>query len=630
MRSKSLARFAFVMLLLLVQFAAPGWALPRRAMAALCDQAQFIADITIPDGTTLAPGTAFTKTWRLKNIGTCTWTTSYALVFVSGDALGAPAVVNLPSSVAPGATVDLSVNMTAPTSAGHYIGYWKLRNAAGVLFGIGAAASQSFWVEINVSATASVVYDFVASYCSATWTNDAGAALPCPGTAGSADGYVLRKDAPQLENGVTSSMPGLITFPRNITDGYIQGVFPAVTVQSGDRFQAVVGCEYGATSCYVTFRLDYQIGGGAVQTLWSFTERYDGLYYQANVDLSPLAGQNVNFILRVGAYGAPTGDSALWVAPRVVRGVGAPVTPLPTSTPGPTPTPGPTGCDRAQFIADVTIPDGTIVAPGATFTKVWRLKNIGSCTWTTAYKVVFASGDALGAVTASPLPASVPPGSTTDISLAMTAPTTNGHYRGYWLLKNAAGSTFGVGLSGTVPFWVDINVSGSTYGAAYDFYASACDAVWTNGAGTVLPCPGTDGDASGFVLKLASPQLEDGTTGAPGLLTFPQNVTDGVIRGRYPAFLVQSGDRFQAIVNCAYGASGCYVTMRLDYQIGSAPVQTLWSFREKIEGMYYRVDRSLDALAGQNVQFILTVLATGSPVGDRALWVSPRIVRLSP
>jgi hypothetical protein len=38
-----------------------------------CDQAQFIKDVTIPDGTVIAPGTSFKKTWRLKNIGTCTW-----------------------------------------------------------------------------------------------------------------------------------------------------------------------------------------------------------------------------------------------------------------------------------------------------------------------------------------------------------------------------------------------------------------------------------------------------------------------------------------------------------------------------------------------------------------------------
>lgn len=626
-------RFLSSILVLVVcaQFAPVNSPFQTKASAALlCDHAQFIADVTIPDGTNLAAGTSFTKTWRLKNIGSCTWTTAYALVFVSGNPLGAPAAVNLPTNVAPGATVDVSVNMTAPTSAGHYIGYWKLRNASGILFGIGATATQSFWVEIKVTTTATTVYDFVANYCSATWKNDEGTTLPCPGTVGDSAGYVIRKDSPKLENGATSSLPGLVTFPRNITDGYIQGTFPEVTIQSGDRFQTVVNCEYGANSCYVAFRLDYQIGSQPVQTLWTFQERYDGLYYQANLDLSPLAGQSVQFILRLSAYGSPTGDSALWIAPRIVRGSSTPIPPTSVPTIGPSPTPGPTGCDRAQFIADVTIPDGTTLSPGASFTKIWRLKNVGRCTWTTAYKVVFAAGDALGAVTAHALPSAVPPGATVDISVPMVAPTLNGHYRGYWRLKNASGTTFGVGTTGAVSFWVDINVSGSTYSTVYDFYANACDASWSNGAGATLPCPGTDGDPNGFVLKLSSPQLEDGTTGTSGLLTFPQNITDGQIKGSYPAFTVMTGDRFQALVNCAYGAAGCYVTMRLDYKIGSNPVQTLATFREKIEGMYYRVDISLNALAGQNVQFILVTLASGSPSGDRALWVAPRITRPAP
>jgi hypothetical protein len=55
---------------------------------------------------------------------------------------------------------------------------------------------------------------------------------------------------------------------------------------------------------------------------------------------------------------------------------------VPTSTPPPTLTPVP--CDRAAFVADVTVPDGTNFAPGTTFVKTWRLKNNGSCTWTTA------------------------------------------------------------------------------------------------------------------------------------------------------------------------------------------------------------------------------------------------------
>jgi len=119
---------------------------------AICDRAAGGADIdvTIPDETQLLPGQSFTKVWRLTNTGTCTWTNSYAVVWFSGEKLGAPVSVNLSGSVAPGQTVDLGVDMVAPQEAGSYKSYWKLRNASNVLFGIGPNGSASFWVWIVV------------------------------------------------------------------------------------------------------------------------------------------------------------------------------------------------------------------------------------------------------------------------------------------------------------------------------------------------------------------------------------------------------------------------------------------------------------------------------------------------
>ncbi len=116
----------------------------------ICDQAMFISE-TVPDGTTFPPGATFTKSWRLKNTGECTWTTSYAIVFDSGNALDAPSSVPLSGSVTPGQEVDLSANMKAPSTPGTYTGYWRLRNASGVLFGLGAS-NGNFWVKIKVLA----------------------------------------------------------------------------------------------------------------------------------------------------------------------------------------------------------------------------------------------------------------------------------------------------------------------------------------------------------------------------------------------------------------------------------------------------------------------------------------------
>jgi hypothetical protein len=97
-----------------------------------------------------APGEVFIKTWRLKNRGTCAWTTDYMLVFNSGSQMGGTTAVRLPGYVAPGQTVDVSVTLIAPSSAGSYSGYWMLRNAAGTLFGTGDKANVPFYVDIKV------------------------------------------------------------------------------------------------------------------------------------------------------------------------------------------------------------------------------------------------------------------------------------------------------------------------------------------------------------------------------------------------------------------------------------------------------------------------------------------------
>ena len=126
---------------------------PTVGSAGCTDKATFVSDVTIPDDTNIAAGNSFVKTWRLQNSGTCTWNTGYALVFQSGNNLSGPASVPFTGSVAPGSTVDLSVNLTAPSSPGSYKGNWILRNDSGVLYGIGASANVSFWVQIVVGAT---------------------------------------------------------------------------------------------------------------------------------------------------------------------------------------------------------------------------------------------------------------------------------------------------------------------------------------------------------------------------------------------------------------------------------------------------------------------------------------------
>lgn len=100
-----------------------------------CDVMTFVSDVTVSDGEEIAAGTPFTKTWQVKNSGTCDWSTAYQLMFMSGDQMGGPSSQNLAAAISVGATGEVSVELIAPSTAGDYTGYWAIANAAGQAFG---------------------------------------------------------------------------------------------------------------------------------------------------------------------------------------------------------------------------------------------------------------------------------------------------------------------------------------------------------------------------------------------------------------------------------------------------------------------------------------------------------------
>jgi hypothetical protein len=291
---------------------------PKALAATGCDHAQFVSDLTVPDGSSFAPGATFTKTWRLMNIGTCGWNTAYNLVWAGGDAVGAPFSVKLPVDVAPGQMVDVSVNLTAPTTSGHYKSLFKISNASGTQFGIGTSASDPFWADFNVVEVNAVIYDFLANAPYAQWKSGAGI-LPFPGTSGDSRGFAYQVNNPHLEDDSFDSSPGLLIVPQNKFNGYLQATYPEFQIQQGDHLQTLVNCEFGATSCYVTFRIDYLLSNGVQKTLWSWKETYDKRFYRADIDLSSLTGQKVRFVFMLLSTGFASGDRAIWGSPRIVR-----------------------------------------------------------------------------------------------------------------------------------------------------------------------------------------------------------------------------------------------------------------------------------------------------------------------
>ena len=144
--------------------------------------------------------------------------------------------------------------------------------------------------------------------------------------------------------------------------------------------------------------------------------------------------------LTATAFAAPTNTASPTVLPTLP--------PLATSTGGValganTPVVAATAsCYGLTFVSDVTIPDNTPVTAGQTFTKTWKVKNAGSCAWDAGFKFAFTGGEQMGGTTFT-LPAAVAAGAVYDVSVPMTAPTTNGTLRGNWRMQTAAGQFFG-------------------------------------------------------------------------------------------------------------------------------------------------------------------------------------------
>ncbi|MBN2116384.1 MAG: hypothetical protein JW730_07430 [Anaerolineales bacterium] len=107
---------------------------PIAGATASCYGLSFVSDVTIADNTPVNPGQTFTKTWKVKNAGTCAWDAGFKFAFVSGDAMGG-ATYTLPAAVAAGAVTDISVSMTAPSKAGTIRGDWRMSTAGGQFFG---------------------------------------------------------------------------------------------------------------------------------------------------------------------------------------------------------------------------------------------------------------------------------------------------------------------------------------------------------------------------------------------------------------------------------------------------------------------------------------------------------------
>jgi hypothetical protein len=329
-------------------------------------------------------------------------------------------------------------------------------------------------------------------------------------------------------------------------------------------------------------------------------------------------------------------------------------TELPTNTPLPTETPLPTAttipptataipptatplpptatatpaipCYAAQFVADVTVPNGAPFPPDTGFTKTWRVRNVGTCSWTKDHDLVFISGTAMTKKnTVVALPGTVKPGETVEISVNLKSPLKAGNYTGTWALRDANGR-FYYGNTQLGKLTVSIQVFDFSDRITYNLIVAACQATWKNSHKDPLLCYGSTTSSKGSITILNLPRLENRTENEPALWVRPDVDSDGRIVGTYPAYSVQNGDRFRAWVGCLADSKGCNVQFELKARLENGSTTSLGSWNEKYDGEVTAIDLDLSSLAGQKVQFVLSVtVIDGQPDKANAFWFMPRV-----
>jgi hypothetical protein len=298
---------------------------------------------------------------------------------------------------------------------------------------------------------------------------------------------------------------------------------------------------------------------------------------------------------------------------------------LPQNTATSTPSSEP--CDQAQFVGHVTVPPDSILPTGASFNKVWRVQNTGSCAWTRDYALVYIGGDRMGQITIFSLSQRTNPGETLDLSATLSVPDFDGTYQSDWMLRNPSGETFGMQADGLVPLQVKVRAitSATLPEGSIDFAAQYCTAFWRSAYGQ-LPCPGSSNDPRGSTILLNQPTTESGSTNQYALWTRPNTGINGWISAEYPVYTIRDQDHFMAEIGCLSDTRGCNVEFRLSFRRMNGTLMELGRWREVYDRLTAEIDLDLSSLAGTSGYFIFEIYNAGDPERADAVWLAPRLL----
>jgi hypothetical protein len=604
---------------------------PTPGLTQCTDKAFFVADVTIPDNTTVKAGSSFKKTWRIQNVGTCSWDSSYSVIFVGGDQMGGLSPKALVGAVSPGSTVDISLDLVAPTTNGSYEGDWLLRNPAGALFGIGSQGDKAFWVQIVVGPTATPIpapwkaefYDnrdldgnpeLVRHDANIDFDWKSGA----PANGLPKDNFSARW------TGSFSFDVGAYRFSGLVDDGarlWIDGQLVIDEwVDGGERqLSTVVGLTKGKHDV----KLEYyeHTRDARIRLKWEKVDSPGFADWKAefwpNRDLSGdaiLTRNDTRIDFDWGSNSPAAGVPADNFSVRWSRKL---------------------NFEEGTYRFTVKSDDGVrVFVDGKRVINEWH--DSGGDSYSVdlnlsgTRRVVVEYYEHTGRALArfswdrlSPTPTQTP--TLTATPTATEGPDTSASTPTSTPTPTATPTaTTEPSLTPTAT-----STSASESQIVFNFVGQACAATWTNGE-QGLPCPGQPADAQGAVFTLDAPSLETGSqANGVALSTLPQAVDGGSIEGTFPLFTVQSGDRFRAELGCPQGQAECNVLLQLSYLTVDDELKPklLGSWAETYDGTTSVVDLDLGSLAGKSVSFVMTVRGDQASSQNQALWVSPAIWR---
>jgi hypothetical protein len=444
------------------------------------DEASFVTDVTVPDGSEIKAGQSFQKTWRVRNTGTTTWNVGYALAFADGHRMGgASAVVPPALPVQPGQVIDVGVLLVAPELAGHYRGMWQFRNAQHDLF------AQPLYADIQVKEVkpfneAAFVADVTCEDGTIiqpgevfvkTWRIRNSGTIPWTGQ------YALRffgddrMEGPEnvplgrvVACGETVEVSVNLTAPK--TPGRYRSTWKLCNA-AGTLFEYELYAEIRVPKAVapaqklnemrwvadVTIPDEMEIPAGSTfvktwrvhnsgDTTWGpgYTLAFFGNEKMGGSDSVPLTpakpGATVDISVTLTAPTIPGLHRSTW-KPRDAQGsffefdLFALINVVPSTK----------ELDELNWVADVTVADGSQMHPGESFNKVWRVRNTGTSTWGQGYNLAFSGDKKMNGPDSIQLP-NAKPGDVVDVSVMLTAPGTPGRHKSTWKARNPQGKTF--------------------------------------------------------------------------------------------------------------------------------------------------------------------------------------------